>query len=221
MTAQPLPFGARSSLAGAQLDEPMVYFSAAQAPWCVAQGFGAWVPHLPCWVPQRQVSVRLYGADGLALVEASVAAHGPWVWATEFSNVHSTFACVEPSIVVDGAQCAGVEVYFQREKSRGTRDEAAAREAFASCTDPAEAWRLARRFAMRPDWATARVDVMRAAVRAKFTQHAGLAALLRATGTHPLVQLKRSDAVWGTGPDGRGDNLLGVLLMALRAELAQ
>jgi ribA/ribD-fused uncharacterized protein len=63
--------------------------------------------------------------------------------------------------------------------------------------------------------------VMRTAVRAKFTQDDGLAALLRSTGEHPLVQLKPRDAWWGTGADGQGRNALGALLMELRAELQQ
>jgi predicted NAD-dependent protein-ADP-ribosyltransferase YbiA (DUF1768 family) len=58
---------------------------------------------------------------------------------------------------------------------------------------------------------------MRAALRAKFTQSAALRALLASTGEHPLVQVKAGDAYWGTGPDGRGQNQLGALLMALRA----
>ncbi len=80
---------------------------------------------------------------------------------------------------------------------------------------------MGRSYAMRPDWEAVKRSVMRAGSRAKFTQNAGLRALLDATGTVPLVQLKPSDAEWGTGPNGRGDNALGTLLMALRASLRE
>ena len=60
---------------------------------------------------------------------------------------------------------------------------------------------------------------MREALAAKFTQDAGLRALLLSTGEAPLVQLKPGDAYWGTGPNGRGRNALGALLMELRAAL--
>ncbi len=60
---------------------------------------------------------------------------------------------------------------------------------------------------------------MREAVRAKFTQSESLKQLLLATHPHPLVQLKPGDDVWGTGPSGKGQNLLGVILQNLRSEL--
>lgn len=74
--------------------------------------------------------------------------------------------------------------------------------------------------AVRPDWQQAKVDVMRTALRAKFTQHAAARALLLATGTALLVEASPNDYVWGEGLDGTGENLLGKLLMELRAELA-
>jgi len=73
--------------------------------------------------------------------------------------------------------------------------------------------------AVRPDWQQAKVDVMRAALRAKFTQHAAARALLLATGSAPLVEASPNDYVWGEGLDGTGENLLGKLLMELREEL--
>ena len=215
--ATTLPFGALASVARAAITEAYCYLSRAQAPWCEANGLGALVAHLPCWAPQRLVSIAAFGDGAEALVDAATAHHGPWVWATEFSNVHSTFAFEEPGFVIDGVRYAGPEVYFQLAKSVGMADHEAAVAAIARCDDPASAWRIGRAHSMRPDWEAVKLDVMRAALRAKFTQSAALRALLASTGEHPLVQVKAGDAYWGTGPDGRGQNQLGALLMALRA----
>lgn len=212
-----LPLGALASVERAAITEPYCYLSRAQAPWCAANGLGALVAQLPCWAPQRLVSVAAFGAGAEALVDAATAQHGAWVWATEFSNVHSTFAFDEPGFVIDGVRYAGPEVYFQLAKSEGMPDHDAAVAAIARCDDPARAWHVGRSHSMRPDWESVKLDVMRAALRAKFTQNEALRSLLASTGEHPLVQVKAGDAFWGTGPDGRGQNQLGALLMALRA----
>jgi ribA/ribD-fused uncharacterized protein len=72
---------------------------------------------------------------------------------------------------------------------------------------------------MRDDWSLIRADFMKQAVTAKFTQHENLKQLLLATSPHPLVQLKPGDGVWGSGPSGNGENLLGVILQELRHQL--
>ena len=63
------------------------------------------------------------------------------------------------------------------------------------------------------------MDVMLAALRAKYTQHADLRALLLGTGNATLVEHRARDAYWGDGPDGNGANMLGQLLMRVREEL--
>jgi predicted NAD-dependent protein-ADP-ribosyltransferase YbiA (DUF1768 family) len=63
---------------------------------------------------------------------------------------------------------------------------------------------------------------MRAVLRAKFTQHADLRELLLSTGNMRLVEVGRTNnavnRTWGE-VNGKGKNMLGVLLMELRAEL--
>ena len=213
------PRGALASLERASLTEPYCYLSRAQAPWCAANGLAALVAHLPCWAPQRLVSTAAFGEGAEALVDAATAHHGAWVWATEFANVHSTFAFDEPGFVIDGVRYAGPEVYFQLAKSEGMPDHDAAVAAIARNDEPASAWRVGRAHSMRPDWESVKLDVMRAAMRAKFTQSEALRSLLASTGAHPLVQQTAGDAFCGTGPDGRGQNQLGALLMALRETL--
>lgn len=73
-----------------------------------------------------------------------------------------------------------------------------------------------------PNWASIKVDRMRAVLRAKFSQHENLKKLLLDTGKRRLVEAgTTNNAVnrfWGE-VDGKGENTLGKLLMELRGEL--
>jgi N-glycosidase YbiA len=60
---------------------------------------------------------------------------------------------------------------------------------------------------------------MREALRSKFRAHAELRAELLATGDEKLVENAPGDYYWGCGADGSGKNMLGRILMELRAEL--
>ncbi len=63
---------------------------------------------------------------------------------------------------------------------------------------------------------------MRGVLRAKFTQHQDLRELLLSTGDARLVESAKTDnpvnRLWGE-VNGKGKNMLGVLLMELRSEL--
>lgn len=73
-----------------------------------------------------------------------------------------------------------------------------------------------------PNWAQIKFYRMRAVLRAKFTQHEDLRELLLSTGDARLVEVGRvNNAVnrtWGE-VNGKGQNMLGVMLMELRVEL--
>jgi ribA/ribD-fused uncharacterized protein len=73
-----------------------------------------------------------------------------------------------------------------------------------------------------PNWSRIKFDRMRAVLRAKFTQHLDLRDLLLSTGNMRLVEVGRTNnavnRTWGE-VNGKGQNMLGVLLMELRAEL--
>ncbi|MBK1650389.1 NADAR family protein [Rhabdochromatium marinum] len=75
-----------------------------------------------------------------------------------------------------------------------------------------------------PDWAQIKFDRMRAVLRAKFDQHADLRALLLSTGNARLVEAatvnNAVNRLWGE-VDGKGENMLGVMLMELRTFYAQ
>jgi ribA/ribD-fused uncharacterized protein len=75
-----------------------------------------------------------------------------------------------------------------------------------------------------PNWAQIKFDRMRAVLRAKFEQHADLKALLLSTGDARLVEAgtvnNAVNRLWGE-VDGKGENMLGVMLMKLRSEYAK
>ncbi|CAN4280814.1 NADAR family protein [Pseudoxanthomonas sp. LjRoot125] len=75
---------------------------------------------------------------------------------------------------------------------------------------------------VKPDWAKTKFDRMRGVLRAKFTQHPKLAELLLSTGSARLVEVGTVDnavnRLWGE-VNGVGKNMLGVLLMEVRAEI--
>jgi len=75
-----------------------------------------------------------------------------------------------------------------------------------------------------PNWAKIKFDRMRAVLRAKFEQHADLRDLLLSTGNVRLVEAgtvnNAVNRLWGE-VDGKGENMLGVMLMELRAEYSE
>lgn len=135
-------------------------------------------------------------------------------------------------IVIDGEDWPTVEHYYQAQKSANPHYKAAIRAA----VHPGLAKRLAappsapRRISQnswfrkndqqpRPDWHNVKLDIMRRADHAKFTQNADLARLLLATGEAELVEDSPGEPFWGTGPDGAGFNWAGRVLMEIRTQL--
>jgi N-glycosidase YbiA len=109
------------------------------------------------------------------------------------------------------------EHYFQAQKFAGQPDEEEVRQT-ASPTVAARMGRSRKR-PLRSDWERVKLDVMREAVRAKFTQHPELTAVLLGTEDAVLVEHTTNDAYWGDGGNGSGQNWLGRILMEVREEL--
>ena len=82
------------------LQEPLCYLSSQQEGMLRANGLADLVPQLPAWVSQARISRALFGAQGEHLVTTTAQHTGNFLWATEFSNVHATFAFTEPPILV-------------------------------------------------------------------------------------------------------------------------
>jgi ribA/ribD-fused uncharacterized protein len=75
-----------------------------------------------------------------------------------------------------------------------------------------------------PNWAQIKFDRMRAVLRSKFDQHDDLRELLLSTGEARLVEAgtvnNAVNRLWGE-VDGKGENMLGVMLMELRTAYAE
>jgi ribA/ribD-fused uncharacterized protein len=84
----------------------------------------------------------------------------------------------------------------------------------------AQAKRRGKRVALRRDWETVKVRVMKEVVREKFTQNPDLAAKLLSTESAVLCEKNTwHDTFWGVDMNGNGDNHLGKILMEIRDEL--
>lgn len=107
-----------------------------------------------------------------------------------------------------------VEHYFQAMKCLDPQDAEVIRRA----RSPKIAKMYGRKAFMRPDWDQVRLGVMRDALRLKFHFENRLGEWLVNTHPHALQEGNGwGDRFWGV--DGGGENWLGVLLMARRAEL--
>ena len=119
---------------------------------------------------------------------------------------------------IDGDYWPTVEHFFQAQKFP---DHPEYQQQIRRTEKPAKAKSLgrSRTIPIRNDWDQIKEDVMRRALRAKFTTHGKLRRLLLETGSRELVEQASSDYYWGCGRSGTGQNRLGVLLMELREEL--
>jgi hypothetical protein len=111
------------------------------------------------------------------------------------------------------------EHYFQAMKFKDKSQQAEIRKA----NSPMLAARMGRdrKRKLRRDWESAKVNVMREAVLAKFTQHDELQKLLLATGDAKIIEHTANDDYWGDGGDGKGRNMLGQILMDVRNQLRE
>ena len=122
-----------------------------------------------------------------------------------------------------------VEHFYQAQKFAGVRDERAvsAIRKIRAAISPEEAARIGRTTMrsfpelVRRDWNELKMDVMRAAVRAKTKAHPAVAALVIRSANSLIAEDSPHDFIWGTGADGTGTNLLGVMFMEIRDEMKQ
>lgn len=130
----------------------------------------------------------------------------------EFSN----FA--DFPIVIDSKRWPTSEHYFQAMKF----DDRAYSEKIRKTPKAFMAAEMGRdrSIKIKRGWDNMRLNVMTTAVRAKFNQHPELANLLLSTGARKIIEHTENDDFWGDGGNGKGKNMLGVILMKIRAELA-
>lgn len=116
---------------------------------------------------------------------------------------------------VDGFEYDTMEHYFQAMKTLEPTARAEIREA----STPGQAKRLGRRCALRTDWEVVKIPVMRHGLAHKFEINNEMGQFLLRTGDAWLVEGNTwGDRFWGA-VNTLGENWLGHLLMARRAEL--
>jgi len=120
---------------------------------------------------------------------------------------------------LDGCYWPTSEHYFQGQKFAGTPHLEAVRDA----RTPKEAANIGRdrKRPLRHDWEQVKDDVMRRAVLAKFSTHAAIRDVLLGTGDEDIMENAPKDYYWGIGTDGTGKNMLGRILMEVRAILRE
>lgn len=127
----------------------------------------------------------------------------------EFSNFYTI------PIELDGMVWRSTEHYYQA--ARHLNDPVLFNR-IQGVSSPKAAKVLSRSRQIDPkEWEARRDKVMLKALRAKFTQHPRLRAMLLSTGDAELVERSR-DRYWGRNSLG-GKNRLGELLMQVREEL--
>jgi N-glycosidase YbiA len=109
------------------------------------------------------------------------------------------------------------EHYFQAQKFAGTEHEELVRLA----KSPKQAAEMGRDCSrpLRDDWEQVKDDVMREAVRQKFLTHPDIQEILLGTGQEELIEATTNDYYWGCGTNKTGKNMLGKILMEVRAEI--
>lgn len=125
------------------------------------------------------------------------------------SNFHSS------EVVLDGLIFTSVEHGYQAAK---TLDQDKKLE-IQRAPKPGDAKRLGRAVPLRPDWDDVKEQVMLGLLRQKFSDDP-LRSRLLATGDAVLIEGNTwGDRYWGVS-GGQGLNRLGLMLMAVRQELA-
>jgi ribA/ribD-fused uncharacterized protein len=129
----------------------------------------------------------------------------------EFSNFSSF------NIYLLGTTWKTTEHYFQARKFHDSNIVLKIMDA----TSPKEAAWIGRDLnnKIRNDWELIKIDVMREAIYAKFTQHNCLRELLLSTNDELIIEASPYDYFWGEGAEKTGKNYLGQILMEVRGKI--
>lgn len=73
----------------------------------------------------------------------------------------------------------------------------------------------------RPNWDIYCLSRMHSVLLCKFTQLEYQRQVLVSTGKAQLIHASAGDKFWGSGPDGKGENRLGKMLMEIRSEFQE
>jgi len=141
----------------------------------------------------------------------------------QFYRVDDEFGCFSNfapyPIRLGGKVWPTSEHYFQAQKFEDEGQTDAVRKAKSAML--AARMGRDRKSKLRGDWESVKVSVMTEAVRAKFTQHHDIRAILVGTGDAKIIEHTENDEYWSDGSDGSGKNMLGQILMRIRSELQE
>jgi hypothetical protein len=128
-----------------------------------------------------------------------------------FSGQYEFLSNFYPCRIEDGIIYSSVEHAYQAMKSLSIAE----RLKVAACNTPGRAKRMGRKLELRPDWEDVKVDIMLGLLEKKF-RDPELNRQLQDTGDEELIEGNTwGDIEWGVYK-GKGENMLGKLLMALR-----
>ena len=122
-------------------------------------------------------------------------------------------------IIIDEKDWRTTEHYYQAMKF----DDELIQEAVRACKTPREAATMGRdkTLPLRANWEEIKYRVMYKAIYAKFEQHEDLKLKLLDTHSEEIIEASLKDSIWGTGPDGKGANALGKILMRVRDKIIE
>ncbi len=123
---------------------------------------------------------------------------------------------------IHGVTFKSTEHYYQSQKFAVPETSAIAEQIMNAAT-AAEAFAIARAndSKVRSDWSVHKKRTMFRALMYKFKLHQDLREKLLQTGDAMLVEDSKIDSFWGSGPDGKGQNLLGQMLSNIRLALRE
>ena len=130
---------------------------------------------------------------------------GEWRWLSNFAPAEVEYA---------GTRYPTVEHAYQAAKT----DDPALQEQVRLCPTPGQAKRLGRQLVLRAGFEDAKVAIMHALLRQKFSREPLRSKLLRTGSAHIAEGNDWGDTFWGVCR-GQGRNMLGELIMAVRSEL--
>lgn len=140
------------------------------------------------------------------------------------SEPYGCFSNFSPhSITLGGYTWPTTEHYYQAQKFVGTSHAPHLCQKIRCARTPEQAAAIGRdpQYPLRHNWDSVKATVMYEAVLTKFLTHPDLAALLLSTAQELIVENSPTDAYWGCGGDGKGQNQLGQILMRVREKLRQ